>query len=113
MYLVQGGIGIWFWDWPDLELTKWNWPNEAINWCCVDYCVFSLIQFELLYIEVLYTIKHKIGATAGSHLPFIQDLYAYVQDAFQLTPDEHARLLGKASEEKVSFTHTHGHRLLS
>jgi len=68
--------------------------------------VFSLIQFELLYIEVLYTIKHKIGATAGSHLPFIQDLYAYVQDAFQLTPDEHARLLGKASEEKVSFTHT-------
>ena len=62
-----------------------------------------LIQFELLYIEVLYTIKHKIGATSGCHLPFIQDLYAYVQDAFQLTPDEHARLLGKASEEKVSL----------
>jgi BAI1-associated protein 3 len=59
------------------------------------------LQFELLYIEVLYTIKHKIGTTSGGHLPFIQDLYLYAQDAFGISPEEHARLLAKASEEKV------------
>ena len=60
-----------------------------------------LFQFERLYIEVLYTIKHKIGTTTGSHLPFIQDLYLYAREAFGVTPEDHARLLAKASEEKV------------
>ena len=55
----------------------------------------------MLYIEVLYTIKHKIGATSGSHLPFIQDLYLYAREAFGVTPEDHARLLAKASGEKV------------
>ena len=59
-------------------------------------------QFELLYIEVLYTIKHKVGTTSGHHLPFIQDLYTYARDAFGVAPDEHARLMARASEEKVS-----------
>ncbi|XP_064637155.1 BAI1-associated protein 3-like isoform X4 [Lineus longissimus] len=58
-------------------------------------------EFELLYIEVLYTIKHKIGTTSGGHLPFIRDLYLYAQDAFGISPEEHARLLAKASEEKA------------
>ncbi|KAL5018735.1 hypothetical protein ScPMuIL_004457 [Solemya velum] len=56
--------------------------------------------FELLYIEVLYTIKHKIGVTSGGHSPFIQDLYQYAQEAFRVTPEDHARLLAKATEEK-------------
>ena len=59
-------------------------------------------QLELLYIEVLYTIKHKIGATTGGHLPFIQDLYHYAREAFGISPDDHARLLTRASEEKVN-----------
>lgn len=58
-------------------------------------------QFELLYIEVLYTIKHKIGTTAGGHSPYIQDLYQYAQEAFKISPEDHARLLAKATEEKV------------
>ena len=62
---------------------------------------FFSFQFELLYIEVLYTIKHKIGATSGSHLPFIQDLYLYAREGFGVTPEDHARLLARASEEKV------------
>ena len=62
-----------------------------------------MFQFELLYIEVLYTIKHKIGTTTGSHLPFIQDLYLYAREAFGVTPEDHARLLAKASEEKVGI----------
>lgn len=61
-------------------------------------------QFELLYIEVLYTIKHKIGTTAGGHLPYIQDLYQYAQEAYRISPEDHARLLAKATEEKVRQT---------
>ncbi|XP_064617037.1 BAI1-associated protein 3-like [Liolophura sinensis] len=57
-------------------------------------------EFELLYIEVLYTIKHKIGTTTGGHLPYIQDLYQYAQEAFGVNPEDHARLLAKATEEK-------------
>ena len=68
---------------------------------------FHLLQFELLYIEVLYTIKHKIGTTSGGHLPFIQDLYLYAREAFGVTPEDHARLLAKASEEKVSLSPGH------
>lgn len=60
-------------------------------------------QFELLYIEVLYTIKHKIGTTSGSHLPYIQDLYQYTQESFRVSPEDHARLLAKATEEKVNY----------
>ncbi|ESO87159.1 hypothetical protein LOTGIDRAFT_91451, partial [Lottia gigantea] len=55
---------------------------------------------ELLYIEVLYTIKHKIGTTSGTHTPYIQDLYQYAQYAFGVSPEDHARLLAKATEEK-------------
>ncbi|XP_033744420.1 BAI1-associated protein 3-like isoform X1 [Pecten maximus] len=57
-------------------------------------------EFELLYIEVLYTIKHKIGTTAGGHSPFIQDLYQYAQEAFGISPEDHAHLLARATEEK-------------
>ena len=59
------------------------------------------LQFELLYVEVLYTIKHKIGVTIGGHLPFIQDLYQYAQEAFKISPEDHARLLAQATKEKV------------
>ena len=63
-------------------------------------------QFELLYIEVLYTIKHKIGITIGGHLPFIQDLYQYAQEAFRVSPEDHARLLAQATKEKVTSSFT-------
>ena len=56
--------------------------------------------------EVLYTIKHKIGTTSGDHLPLIQDLYLYAREAFSVTPEEHARLQAQASEEKVSYSIT-------
>ncbi|XP_052265684.1 BAI1-associated protein 3-like isoform X2 [Dreissena polymorpha] len=57
-------------------------------------------EFELLYVEVLYTIKHKIGITIGGHLSFIQDLYLYAQEAFNVSPEDHARLMAKATKEK-------------
>ena len=66
----------------------------------------SFFKFELLYIEVLYTIKHKIGITIGGHLPFIQDLYQYAQEAFRVSPEDHARLLAQATKEKVTTSLT-------
>ena len=51
--------------------------------------------------EVLYTIKHKIGITIGGHLPFIQDLYQYAQEAFRVPQQDHSRLMEQATKEKV------------
>ena len=61
-------------------------------------------EFELLYIETLYTIKHKIGTTTSKHSGGENDLYAYAQEAFGLSNEDHQRLLGKANEEKVCFS---------
>jgi BAI1-associated protein 3 len=58
-------------------------------------------EYELLYIETLYTIKHKIGTTISRHSERENDLYLYAQEAFGLLSDDHQRLLAKASEEKV------------
>jgi len=58
-------------------------------------------EYELLYIEILYTIKHKIGTTISKHSEGDNDLYAYAQEAFGLTSNDHQRLLARASEEKV------------
>ncbi|CAF1349391.1 unnamed protein product [Adineta steineri] len=58
-------------------------------------------EYELLYIETLYTIKHKIGTTTSKYIEGENDLYAYAQEAFGLSPENHLRLLTKASEEKA------------
>jgi len=60
-------------------------------------------EYELLYIETLYTIKHKIGTTTSEHSEGENDLYAYAQEAFGLSNENHQRLLDKANEEKVCF----------
>ncbi|XP_076458622.1 BAI1-associated protein 3-like [Babylonia areolata] len=55
-------------------------------------------ELELLYIEVLYTVKHKIGATSGTHSQ--HDLFQYAKEAFSVSPEDHALLLARATEEK-------------
>ena len=60
-------------------------------------------EYELLYVETLYTIKHKIGTTTSKHSEGDHDLYTYAQEAFGLLNEDHQRLLEKASEEKVCF----------
>ncbi|XP_076459329.1 LOW QUALITY PROTEIN: BAI1-associated protein 3-like [Babylonia areolata] len=57
-------------------------------------------EYELLYIEVLYTVKHKIGVTSGGHSPYQQDLFQYAKEAFSISPEDHATLLARATEEK-------------
>jgi hypothetical protein len=62
------------------------------------------IQLDALYVEALYTIKHRIGRrTADGDSLTDNDLYNYVQTAFKITPGEHARLMTKASQEKVGI----------
>ncbi|KAL4240530.1 hypothetical protein ACF0H5_001322 [Mactra antiquata] len=79
-------------------------PSEALFVPRPKIPQLSRKEFELLYVEVLYTIKHKIGITIGGHLPFIQDLYQYAQEAFKVSPEDHARLLAQATKEKVKNT---------
>ncbi|XP_075558268.1 BAI1-associated protein 3-like isoform X2 [Dermacentor variabilis] len=54
-------------------------------------------EWEELYVEVLYTIEHKLGCSGGVSPG---ELHAYAQSAFGMPPDSHRRLLGLAREEK-------------
>lgn len=58
---------------------------------------------EQLYIEVLYTIKYKVGSSCGQTSQYQEELYAYAQKAFKVSNEMHRRYLSIASEEKVSL----------
>lgn len=64
-------------------------------------CLCVVLQLEILYIEALYTIKHKIGTTSDQHLSGVEDLFDYVRQAFDMSLEDHDRLLLKVNEEKV------------
>jgi hypothetical protein len=67
-----------------------------------------IVQWESLYVEALYTIKHRIGRNVDTDLTNDRELYDYVQTAFGISASEHARLMAKACKEKVSqFTGKH------
>jgi len=57
---------------------------------------------ENLYMDVLYTIKYKVGA--DTELSAHRDqLYVYAQKAFDVTPEQHRRYMAIVHEEKVIF----------
>ena len=59
-------------------------------------------QKELLYKEVLYTIRNKVGGGQSNQFLILKDeLYSYAKEAFQYTDETHARLMELATEEKV------------
>lgn len=64
---------------------------------------------EQLYIEVLYTIKYKVGSSGGQTSQYQEELYAYAQKAFKVSNDMHRRYLSIASEEKVSLEYNECH----
>lgn len=68
------------------------------NQICLKLC----LQMEQLYIEVLYTIKYKVGSSGSPTSHYQEELYAYAQKAFKVSNDMHRRYLSIASEEKVS-----------
>ncbi len=58
---------------------------------------------EQLYIEVLYTIRHKLGAHSAKYPHhFKEDLVHYAQTAFGVGQEYHRRCNAIASEEKVN-----------
>lgn len=58
---------------------------------------------EQLYVEVLYTIKFKVGSPSGQTSQYQEELYSYAQKAFKISNEMHKRYLSIASEEKVSI----------
>ena len=87
----------------DIENDKL--PPEPRSGITEKLSSLSSKEFELLYVETLYTIKHKIGTTTSKHSEGDHDLYTYAQEAFGLLHEDHQRLLERASEEKVCFPH--------
>ncbi|XP_069995655.1 BAI1-associated protein 3 isoform X6 [Penaeus vannamei] len=60
----------------------------------------SKAEMEALYVEVLYTVFHKVGAQQGDKREHTEDLPRYAQAAFHIDPQDHARLQAVAQEEK-------------
>lgn len=60
----------------------------------------TTLEKEQLYIEVLYTIKYKVGSSGNSMSHYQEELYVYAQKAFKVSSDMHKRFLSIASEEK-------------
>ena len=65
--------------------------------------VCFLFQLEQLYVEVLYTITNKVGASTGQYSHYKEDLYSYAQEAFGISSEVHRKFMAIASEEKVSL----------
>jgi len=59
---------------------------------------------EQLYVEVLYTIRHKLGAHSAKYPHHVkEDLVHYAQLAFGISHEYHRKCHAIASEEKVVF----------
>uniref|UniRef100_A0ABM5FMJ2 Protein unc-13 homolog D isoform X1 n=2 Tax=Pogona vitticeps TaxID=103695 RepID=A0ABM5FMJ2_9SAUR len=59
---------------------------------------FSRKELTLLYEEVLYTILHRLGKPEPHHVADPDELYAYVQKAFNMDPEEHRIILQRVKE---------------
>ena len=59
-------------------------------------------QWQALYVETLYTIRHRIGQSRSADAPSDQDLRDYTQNAFGVSATAHDRLMAKACQEKVT-----------
>ncbi|NXW03028.1 UN13D protein, partial [Fregetta grallaria] len=56
------------------------------------------LQLALLYEEVLYTIRHRLGKPEPHHVADAQELYAYVQKAFGMDAEEHSLIMQQVKE---------------
>ncbi|KAM9222289.1 protein unc-13 homolog D [Leptosomus discolor] len=59
---------------------------------------FSKRELALLYEEVLYTIRHRLGKPEHHHIADAQELYAYVQKAFGMAAEEHSVIMQQVKE---------------
>ncbi|NXY77599.1 UN13D protein, partial [Glareola pratincola] len=59
---------------------------------------FSKRELALLYEEVLYTIRHRLGKPEHHHVADAEELYAYVQKAFDMDAEEHSIIMQQVKE---------------
>ncbi|XP_058708270.1 protein unc-13 homolog D isoform X2 [Poecile atricapillus] len=59
---------------------------------------FSKEELALLYQEVLYTIRHRLGKPKQQHIGDSQELYSYVQKAFGMDTEEHSAIMQQVME---------------
>ncbi|XP_025946178.1 protein unc-13 homolog D isoform X2 [Apteryx rowi] len=59
---------------------------------------FSKRELTLLYEEVLYTILYRLGKPEHNHVGDAEELYAYVQKAFGMDPEEHSVIMQQVKE---------------
>ncbi|XP_047403423.1 protein unc-13 homolog D isoform X1 [Sciurus carolinensis] len=65
---------------------------------------FSPEERDLLYEEALYTVLHRLGQPEPNHVTKASELLEYLQEAFQVLPEEHQRMLQRVRElEKPIF----------
>lgn len=55
--------------------------------------VSASVQRNLLYGEALYTIIHRMGVSESQHISDNEELYSYLQTAFNMEPAEHNAIL--------------------
>ncbi|XP_068769290.1 protein unc-13 homolog D isoform X2 [Struthio camelus] len=59
---------------------------------------FSKRELVLLYEEVLYTIRYRLGKPEHDHVADAEELYTYVQKAFGMDPEEHSVIMQQVKE---------------
>ncbi|NWI16331.1 UN13D protein, partial [Crypturellus soui] len=59
---------------------------------------FSKQELALLYEEVLYTIRYRLGKPEHNHVADAKELYAYVQKAFGMDAEEHSVIMQQVKE---------------
>ena len=79
-------------------------PPQATQEVQVQSHHFSPEERDLLYEEALYTVLHRLGQPEPNHVKEASELLSYLQEAFQVQPEEHQQMLRRVRElEKPVF----------
>lgn len=79
-------------------------PPQATPEVQVQSHHFSPEERDLLYEEALYTVLHRLGQPEPNHVKEASELLCYLQEAFQVQPEEHQQMLQRVRElEKPIF----------
>ncbi|XP_028670301.2 BAI1-associated protein 3 [Erpetoichthys calabaricus] len=64
------------------------------------YQGLSRRELDLLYEEAVYTVVNRVGVTSPEYVTNEEDLFSYLQEVFQVGPDEHDIILQRVKEAK-------------
>ncbi|XP_036052891.1 protein unc-13 homolog D isoform X2 [Onychomys torridus] len=79
-------------------------PLESLTLEQVQSHHLSSEERDQLYEEALYTVLHRLGQPEPNHVKETSELLRYLQEAFQVQPEEHQQMLHRVGElEKPIF----------